>query len=87
MGHMTLAAVCREVPSGRAPIAVIWRLGGPDLPVDEGVEADIGPPTEAALAHGAVVLLQQSIHLTWDGDKKTIRCCCPPFYCRFIMFN
>lgn len=84
---MNLEAVCRAVPSGRAPVAVIWRLGGPDLPVDEGVEADIRSPTEATLAHRAVVLLQQSVRLTCDGDKKSLRCCCPAFHCYFIIFN
>lgn len=49
--------------------------GGPELPVDEGVEADVRPPTEATLAHWAVVLLQQPIHLTWDGEEKTLRWC------------
>lgn len=44
-------AVCRDVLSGRAPVGVIWRQGGADLLVDEGVEADIRAPTEAALAH------------------------------------
>lgn len=48
--HLTLTAVCGDVLSGRATVAVIWRHGGVDLLVDEGVEADIRAPTEAALA-------------------------------------
>lgn len=40
--------------------------------VDEGVEADVRAPTEAALAHRAVVLPQEIIHLPCDGNKEIV---------------
>lgn len=65
-------AVRRDVLSGRAPVGVVWSRGGADLLVDEGVEADVRAPTEAALAHRAVVLPQEIIHLPCDGDKEIV---------------
>lgn len=65
-------AVCGDVLSGRAPVGVIWRQGGADLLVDEGVEADVRTPTQAAPAHWAVVLPQEIIHLPCDGDKELV---------------
>lgn len=65
-------ALCGCVMSGRTFVGVARRLGGADLWVDEGVEADIGALSEAAPAHRAVVLPQEIIHLPWDTDKETV---------------
>lgn len=43
--------VCGDLLSGRVPVGLVGRQGGADLLVDEGVEADVRAPTEAALAH------------------------------------
>ena len=74
IGHLTLTAVCGDMLSGRAPVGLIGCQGGADLLVDEGVEADVRAPAEAALAHRAVVLPQEIVHLPCDGDKDT-GCC------------
>lgn len=58
--------------SGRVPVGVIWRRGGVGLLVDEGVQADLRSPTEAALAHGAVVLPQEIVHLSCEGEHMRI---------------
>ncbi|TNN83754.1 hypothetical protein EYF80_005930 [Liparis tanakae] len=61
-----------DVVSGRAPVGVIRRWGGADLLVDEGVEADVRAPTEAAPAHRAVVLPQEIVHLPCEGDEEIV---------------
>ena len=63
-------AVCGDMLSGRSLVGVIGRWGRADLLVDEGVEADVRAPTEAALAHWAVVLPQEIIDLPYNRDKK-----------------
>ena len=72
ISHLTLKAVCGDMLSGRAPVGLIGRQGGADLLVDEGVEADVRAPTEAALAHWAVVLPQEIIHLPCEGAKEIV---------------
>lgn len=73
-----LTAVRRDVLSGRAAARVIWRQRRVDLLVDEGVEADIRAPAQAALAHRAVVLPQEIIHLPCNGDKEEVCVICSP---------
>lgn len=69
ISHLTSMAVSGYVLSGWTHIGVIGRQGGADLPVDEGVEADVRAPTTAALAHWAVVLPQEIVNLPCNETK------------------
>lgn len=59
----------RSVWPSRRPLLALWRGGrhgggaAVGLLVDEGVEADVRPAGEAALAHRAVIPPQETVHL------------------------
>lgn len=72
IGHLTSTVCWGAVPSGRGAVdavAMARRRRRADLSVDEGVEAEIRAPSQLALAHGAVVALQQAVHGTWREEE------------------